>query len=154
MRIEVRTPGSGASCRQLLEELPDWFGIPEAIDEYVVKAERATAVVAISDGREVGLLTLVRHTAFAAEIDVMTVKPDYHRRGVGRAMVIRAERLLVLDGVEYLQVKTLADTVEYGPYAGTRTFYAACGFRPLQVFPDLWDPENPALQLIKRLQSS
>jgi hypothetical protein len=28
----------------------------------------------------------------------------------------------------------------------------ACGFRPLQVFPDLWDPENPALQLVKRLQ--
>ncbi|MGN6169771.1 MAG: GNAT family N-acetyltransferase [Solirubrobacteraceae bacterium] len=154
LRIEVRTSGSGALCRQLLEELPDWFGIPEAIDEYVVKAERATAVVAIADRREVGLLTLVRHTAFAAEIDVMAVRPDYHRRGVGRAIVDRAERLLVLDGVEYLQVKTLADTVEYEPYASTRAFYVACGFRPMQVFPDLWDPENPALQLVKRLPSS
>ena len=154
LRIEVRTSGSGALCRQLLEGLPDWFGVPEAIDEYVVKAERATAVVAISDGREVGLLTLVRHTAFAAEIDVMAINPAYHRRGVGRAIVERAERLLAQDGVEYLQVKTLADTVEYEPYASTRAFYAACGFRPLQVFPDLWDPENPALQFVKRLQSS
>lgn len=154
LRIEIRTSGSGALCRQLLDQLPDWFGIPEAIDEYVAKAQRATALVAIADGREVGLLTLVRHTPFAAEIDVMAVTPDHHRRGVGRAMVDRAERVLALDGVEYLQVKTLADTVEYEPYARTRAFYAACGFRPLQVFPDLWDPENPALQLVKRLRSS
>ena len=84
----------------------------------------------------------------------MAVKPDYHRQGVGRRMIDRAEALLARSGVEYLQVKTLADTVEYEPYARTRAFYAACGFRPLQVFPDLWDPENPALQFVKRLQSS
>jgi GNAT superfamily N-acetyltransferase len=152
LRIEVRSSGSGALCRRLLDELPDWFGIPEAVDEYVVKAERATAVVAIADGLEVGLLTLVRHTEFAAEIDVIAVKPNYHRQGVGREMIDRAERLLAREGVEYLQVKTLAETVKYEPYARTRAFYAACGFRPLQVFPDLWDPENPALQLVKYLQ--
>lgn len=152
LRIEIRESGSGALCRRLLNELPDWFGIPEAIDEYVVKAERATAVVAIADKEEVGLLTLVRHTASAAEIDVMAVKPDHHRRGIGRAILDRAERVLLRDGIEYLQVKTLADTVDYEPYAHTRAFYAACGFRPLQVFPDLWDSENPALQLVKRLQ--
>jgi ribosomal protein S18 acetylase RimI-like enzyme len=94
----------------------------------------------------------VRHTAFAAEIDVIAVTPDHHRRGIGRAMVDCAERLLAEDGVEYLQVKTLADTIEYEPYARTRAFYATCGFRPLQVFPDLWDSENPALQLVKRLE--
>lgn len=154
LRIEIRRSGSGALCRQLLEELPDWFRFPEAIDEYVAKAERAAAVVAIVDSQEVGLLTLVRHTAFAAEIDVMAVRPGHHRRGVGRAIVDRAEHLLARDGVEYLQVKTLADTVEYEPYARTRAFYAACGFRPLQVLPDFWDPENPALQLVKRLPSS
>jgi GNAT superfamily N-acetyltransferase len=152
LRIEVRTSGSGVLCRQLLDELPDWFGIPEAVDEYVVKAERETTVVAIANRLEVGLLTLVRHTAFAAEIDVMAVKPDHQRQGVGRAILDRAEHLLAEDGVEYLQVKTLADTVDYEPYARTRAFYVACGFRPLQVFPDLWDPENPALQLVKRLQ--
>jgi GNAT superfamily N-acetyltransferase len=151
LRIEIRTSGSGALCRRLLAELPDWFGIPEAVDEYADRAERATAVVAVANGLEVGLLTLVRHTAFAAEIDVMAVKPEYHRQGVGRALLDRAERLLERDGVEYLQVKTLADTVDYEPYARTRAFYTACGFRPLQIFPELWDPENPALQLVKRL---
>jgi GNAT superfamily N-acetyltransferase len=154
LRIEIRTCGSGALCRELLEELPGWFGIPGAVDEYVAKAEGAMAAVAISNTVEVGLLTLVRHTEFAAEIDVMAVRPGYHRQGVGRALLDRVERLLAQDGVEYLQVKTLAETVEYEPYARTRAFYAACGFRPLQVFPDLWDPENPALQLVKRLRPS
>lgn len=51
LAIEIRTSGSGVLCRQLLEELPDWFGIPEAIDEYVVKADRLTAVVAIAETR-------------------------------------------------------------------------------------------------------
>ena len=153
LRIEVRKSGSGALCRELLNELPDWFGIPESVDEYVVNAERATAVVAIANGLEVGLLTLLKHTAFAAEIDVMAVKPDHHRQGIGRAILDRAECVLAQDGVEYLQVKTLADTIDYEPYARTRAFYLACGFRPLQVFAELWDPENPALQLVKRLQT-
>lgn len=151
LRIEIRMGGSGALCRRLLNQLPDWFGVPEAVDEYVAKAEAHTAAVAIANGAEVGLLTLVRHTEFAAEVDVMAVEPDYHRQGIGRSLLDRAERLLAQDGAEYLQVKTLADTVEYEPYARTRAFYAACGFRPLQIFPDLWDPENPALQLVKRL---
>jgi ribosomal protein S18 acetylase RimI-like enzyme len=149
--IDTRAFGTGALCRRLLEDLPDWFGIPEAVDELVAKAERSMAVVAAVEGLEVGLLTLVRHTEFAAEIEVVAVVPDYHRQGIGRAMLDRAELLLAQDGVEYLQVKTLADTVDYEPYARARAFYSACGFRELQVFPDLWDAENPALQLVKRL---
>ena len=34
-------------------------------------------------------------------------------------------------------------------YGDTRAFYLAYGFRPLEEFPTLWDPANPALQLIK-----
>jgi catechol 2,3-dioxygenase-like lactoylglutathione lyase family enzyme len=38
-------------------------------------------------------------------------------------------------------------------YAKTRAFYRACGFRPLEEFPDLWDAQNPALQMIKSLHA-
>jgi hypothetical protein len=31
----------------------------------------------------------------------------------------------------------------------TRAFSTACGFRPLQEFPDLWGAEQPALPMIK-----
>ena len=36
-------------------------------------------------------------------------------------------------------------------YALTRGFYAHLGFEPLEVFPLLWAPQNPCLQMIKLL---
>lgn len=36
-------------------------------------------------------------------------------------------------------------------YAETRAFYRARGYTPLEVFPTLWSPRNPALQLVKVL---
>jgi hypothetical protein len=38
------------------------------------------------------------------------------------------------------------------PQAWEVRFYAALGYTPLEVFPTLWSPRNPALQLIKVLQ--
>lgn len=154
LEIEIRTGGSGELCRRLLKALPEWFGLPESNDRYADTADHALAVIARVDGREVGLLTLIRHTPVAAEIDVMAIAPEYHRRGVGRALLARAERLLTQDGAEFLQVKTLSDSRNYEPYARTRAFYRACGFRALQEFPDLWDAENPALQLVKYIGPS
>lgn len=52
-----------------------------------------------------------------------------------------------------LQVKTLAPTVEYAPYEGTRTFYEAMGFRLLEIidpFPG-WEPGNPCAIFAKAL---
>lgn len=36
-------------------------------------------------------------------------------------------------------------------YVKTRAFYQARGFVSLEVFPTLWGPANPALQMIKSL---
>lgn len=141
--------GSGELCRRLLEALPEWFGVPKSNDRYADTAEHALTVIARVDEREVGLLTLIRHTPVAAEIDVMAVAPEYPRRGIGRALLARAEQLLARDGVEFLQVKALSDSANYEPYARTRAFYRACGVRALQEFPNLWDAENPALQFIQ-----
>jgi GNAT superfamily N-acetyltransferase len=143
--------GAGPICRGILAALPRWFGIPESVDEYVEAADRTPTIVATVGERDAGVLVPLRHTEWAAEIVVMAVLPDLHRRGVGRAMLAHAEATLAAAGVEYLQVKTLADTHPDEGYARTRQFYLACGFRPLEVFPTLWHPGNPALQLVKRL---
>jgi GNAT superfamily N-acetyltransferase len=81
----------------------------------------------------------------------MGVKPEHHRHGLGRQMVEFAETWLRARDIEYLQVKTLSPRRPDPGYAKTRAFYLACGFRPLQEFPDLWQPENPALQMIKTI---
>jgi len=84
----------------------------------------------------------------------MGVRPETHHRGVGRALVERAEAYLRDKDAEYLQVKTLSAAHPDEGYARTRRFYRAMGFRPLQEFPTLWGEANPCLQMIKSLEAS
>lgn len=148
-QLRVQQDGSGAVCRRVLATLPSWFGVPESVEDYVDKAEAHPTLVVSVRGEEVGILTLVVHTPYAAEIYVMGLVPEHHRHGLGRQMVEFAETWLRARDIEYLQVKTLSPRSADAGYEKTRAFYFAVGFRPLEEFPDLWQPENPALQMIK-----
>ena len=149
--LRIEEAGSGATCRQILETLPTWFGIPEAVEDYVNVANANPTVIASLDGVDVGLLTLFTHTPYAAEIYVMAVRPEHHRHGIGRSMLEQAQAWLAARDIEYLQVKTLSPRHPDPGYAKTRSFYLASGFRPLQEFPQLWQPDQPALQMIKTI---
>lgn len=147
--MRVQASGSGETCGAILSMLPTWFGIEEANAAYVATAETTPATVASVGGRDVGLTLITRHFPNAAEVHLMAIAPEFHRRGIGTAMLRVAERGLAADGVRFLQVKTLsAGRVDAG-YEKTRAFYRAYGFVPLEEFPSLWDLSNPALQLIK-----
>lgn len=150
-RIRVQERGSGDVCRRVLATLPTWFGISESVEDYVAKAEENPTVVTTVEGEDVGILTIVVHTPYAAEVYVMGVRPEHHRHGIGRQMLELAETWLRGRDIEYLQVKTLSPRHPDPGYVKTRDFYFALGFRPLEEFPDLWQPENPALQMIKTL---
>ena len=145
--------GAGPTCRRILAALPTWFGIPESVDDYVAVADRTPTIVATLGGTavDVGMATILRHSEYSAEIYVMGVLPEYHRMGIGRALLRRAEESLARDGVEFLQVKTLSPRHPDEGYERTRAFYLASGFRPLEEFPLLWSPDQPALQLIKAI---
>jgi GNAT superfamily N-acetyltransferase len=148
------TTGAGPICRNILATLPTWFGIPASVDDYVAAADRNPTVVASSEGTDIGLATLLRHSDYAAEVYVMGVLPEYHRRGVGHAILRHAEAALAADGIEFLQVKTLSARHPDGGYRKTRAFYLAYGFRPLEEFAALWSPDQPALQLVKTVGGS
>ena len=152
--IELRTEASGAggTCRRILGTLPSWFGSLAAVEDYVAVADRSLTVVASRNDQDVGFLTSVSHGPFAAEIYVMGVVPQEHRHGIGRLLLGEAESRLVTAGVEFLQVKTLSSRKSDEGYEKTRAFYLSCGFRPLEELPDIWGPDNPALQMIKAIQ--
>lgn len=150
--IDVRVSGSGEVCSMILQELPTWFGLPASNADYAAAAEHHPTIVASIDGRPVGLLTIVQHSEAAAEVYVMAVLPQHHRRGIGAAMLDVAEEQLAEQGVEFLQVKTLDETHPDPGYVETRAFYRANGFVPLEVFPELWGSDNPALQMIKHIR--
>jgi len=81
----------------------------------------------------------------------MGVLPAWHRRGVGRALVERAATYARAAGGDLLHVKTLAASDPDPGYAATRAFYLAMGFRPLEVLPQVWGPEDPCLLLVRPL---
>lgn len=153
MQIVVEGPvlEGAAVCEPILRSLPEWFGIEEATRQYIEDIQGLPTLLAVRGDEVVGFLTLRTHSAYAAEIHVMGVRPEWHRHGVGRALVQGAETHLRQQGIEYLQVKTLSAAHPDQHYARTRTFYMAMGFRPLEEFPELWGPSNPCLQMIRSL---
>ena len=149
MKLAVES-GCGDVCRTILATVPHWFGIEEANQHYIDLAETSPTIVARDDaGEAVGLLVELRHFEHASEVYLMAVRADQHRRGVGTQMLRFLEARLADEGVEYLQVKTLSPARDDAGYEQTRAFYLAYGFRPLEEFPTLWDPSNPALQMVK-----
>jgi len=139
------------ACERILQALPEWFGIPAANEEYIRSLARLTTFVARLRGELVGFVALERHFPESAETHVLAVHPEHHRRGLGRALLMHAEAWLRSRGVQVFHVKTLGPSDPYPPYADTRAFYTAFGFRPLFETTALWGAENPALVLAKPL---
>ena len=83
------------------------------------------------------------------EIYVMAVAESYHGKGIGRALAETCISFCRVRGADFLTVKTLDESADYEPYNKTRKFYLAMGFKPLQVFPLLWDIDNPCLLMAR-----
>jgi GNAT superfamily N-acetyltransferase len=143
--------GHGALCEELLRGLPDWFGIEASIVEYRRTVEDLPTFVAEVDGEAAGLLALRPTSPAALEIHVVAVRRAYHRRGIGRALVERAAAYARDQGFSLQHVKTLGPEIEDEGYAGTRAFYAAMCFMPLEAIPAVWGPENPCLIMVRPL---
>lgn len=151
--IEV-TENKAAICRRILDALPQWFGIEDSKDVYARAARDLPMFACMRGGEAVGFLTLLVHNVFAAEIQVIGVLPNWHRRGLGKCLVQRAEGFAAESGLRFLTVKTLAPSNPDENYAKTRLFYEAVGFVPLEELPNLWGPENPCLMLVKPITAA
>ena len=138
-------------CEAVLRSLPRWFGIEDALLMYAADSARYPTFAATHGGVIVGFVTLHEHFPGAWEVHCVAVHADARNQGIGSRLLARAEQWLVERGARFLQVKTIAHTSKSVEYAETREFYKARGFTPIEVFPMLWAPTNPALQLIKVL---
>ena len=129
-------------AREILEALPEWFGIPEAREEYIKKSAAQPFFAAFDGENAVGFLCLDETGKDTAELYVMGVLKDHHRRGVGRRLFEAAKERARALGYSFLQVKTV-QMGKYPEYDATNRFYLALGFREFEAFPTLWDEWNP-----------
>jgi GNAT superfamily N-acetyltransferase len=149
LTIETRPSGSGATCQAILATLGEWFGVPASNAEYQALAETGPAVVALEDGRPVGLMLLKRHFGSALEVYFLAVLRERHRRGVGRALMTHAETVAAAEGRRFVQVKTQGPSADYEPYERTRRFYETLGYAALEELDLGWGPRNPTLLMAK-----
>ncbi|MBQ2952031.1 MAG: GNAT family N-acetyltransferase [Clostridia bacterium] len=137
-------------AREILADLPEWFGIPESTDAYIRESAEQLFIAALQDGEAIGFMTLKETSPYTAELAVCGVKKRLHRSGTGRALFAALRACAAERGYEFLQVKTVAAGC-YPEYDATRLFYESVGFRALEVFPTLWDECNPCLVMMQRL---
>jgi coenzyme F420-0:L-glutamate ligase / coenzyme F420-1:gamma-L-glutamate ligase len=145
--VEIQDPAERSRIADaVLRDLPEWFGIEDSTRAYV---EDAAALPTFAVAPDLGFLCLKQHTSRAAELYVLGVRRDEHRRGIGRALVGEAESWCRARGIRYLQVKTLGPSRPDPGYDATRAFYEAVGFVALEELHGLWDHGNPTLILVK-----
>ena len=128
--------------RVVLEALPDWFGIPEAREDYIKNSVKQIFFAATEQEREVGFIYLKETGKETVELYVMGVLKEYHRRGIGRELFEAAKACAANNGYSFMQVKTV-QMGKYKEYDNTNCFYIKIGFKEFEVFPTLWDEWNP-----------
>jgi len=148
--VEIADPAARSQIADaVLSDLPEWFGIEESNRDYI---EAAATLPTFAVEPDIGFLCLKQHAPRAAELYVMGVRRDHHRRGIGRTLVAAAETWCRARGIRYLHVKTLGPSRPSRGYDATRAFYEALGFVPLEELHGLWAEENPALILVKDVE--
>lgn len=128
--------------KYILEALPDWFGIPEAREEYIRDSVGSSFFCAYAEDNPVGFLYLKQTGQATVELAVMGVLKEHHRKGIGRALFEVAKKTACENGYSFIQVKTV-QMGKYEDYDKTNLFYLSLGFKEFEIFPTLWDECNP-----------
>ncbi|MDI9513469.1 MAG: GNAT family N-acetyltransferase [Clostridiaceae bacterium] len=134
---------------EIMHALPDWFSPPEDIDRKSVIHRDMPFFAAFDGDKAIGFIALKIHNKYTMDMFNLGVLQEYHRQGVGHAMLEAVEDYGRKNGFKFITVKTLDASAQYEPYERTRAFYFKNGFYPLEVFPLFWNEENPCLFLAK-----
>lgn len=140
-----------SGTEQILRALPTWFGIDEAIQNYVQDATSKASYVAVDNSVTVGVALLEPHYPESVELYLIAVHPDYRGRGIGTKLVTQVEADLREQGISLLQVKTVGESFEHAGYGETRSFYRSCGFLSLEELTGIsWN--GPTVIMVKSLR--
>ena len=138
-----------AVVAEVLKDFPEWFGIPESTQAYIEGAKDLQVWAAYQESDLAGFVSLSYSSEDCAEIDCIGVKKAHQGRGIGSRLLATLESE-ASKNVDFLQVKTVAEGSNRD-YDRTNIFYLSLGFKKLEIFPQLWGPQNPCQILIKKI---
>ena len=91
--------------RDILSDLPEWFGKPESVEDYIVDSQEMPFIVCFDGDEAVGFVALNSTSKDCADLFVMGIKRRYHRKGIGTKINEAYEKLAKEKGFTYSQVK-------------------------------------------------
>ncbi|MFV0518712.1 MAG: GNAT family N-acetyltransferase [Lachnospirales bacterium] len=129
--------------RDILEQLPEWFGIPESTENYIQECSNQYFFeLTLSAPSLQGFISFKETSKDTIELAVMGVKKEYHRKGIGKNLFLYAKKLLLEKGYSFIQVKTV-QIGKYSSYDIANKFYISLVFKEFELFPTLWNENNP-----------
>lgn len=139
-----------AISREILNNLPEWFGLPESTENYIIDSQDKPFLACYVNDEVAGYVVLNATSKDCVDIFVMGVKKKFHRMGIGSKLNDAFETMAKKLGYTYSQVKTVK-MGHYKEYDITNNFYMAMGYKELECFPTLWDEWNPCQIYVKYL---
>ncbi len=136
--------------RSILEDLTFWFEIEESREEYIKNSADKTFFSAFINEKPIGFIYLNETSKNTVEIAVIGVLKEYHHKGIGKELFKKAKKETKNKGYSFIQVKTVKPGI-YKEYDDTNMFYKALGFKELEIFPTLWNENNPCLIYVMAL---
>ena len=153
VRIDQAGRADEQACLRIAASLPQFF-TADARSHMAEDIQSHKTLVARDGSDILGFITSNSLSCVEHEISWLAVRPDMHRKGIGRKLLASLEAALVAGGGQELTVKTLAESAGYEPYHATRAFYEANGFRLVKVvdpYPG-WEAGNPCAIYAKTLE--
>ncbi len=137
--------------RRILEALPEWFGMEEGREQYIRESGEQPFFAAFAEGEPTGFLCLKETGKSTVELAVMGVRKEFQRKGLGRKLFRAAKEYAAARGYGFMQVKTVQMGL-YEDYDRTNLFYQSLGFQEFEMFPTLWDKDNPCQVYVMALR--
>ncbi len=69
--------------REVLYDLPEWFGIPKSTEAYIADSQDMPFLASFADGECAGFVVLNATSKDCADIYAIGIKKKIHRMGVG-----------------------------------------------------------------------
>ncbi len=136
-------------CRQILENLPESFGIASSREEYIenIKNQKVWYV----ENNNQGIIVIRETSKIAIEIVLVAVKKDYQHQQIGSKLIRQILDYSQVKGYKYVHVKTIAEGY-FLEYDIANKFYQKHGFEQLEVINELWSTKHPCQIYIKHLR--
>jgi len=136
-------------ANDILNDLPQWFGIRESITEYINTLNDKDFFAAMDNSNCIGFIAINYLNNDVANLYVLGIKPKYHHQGIGTKIYAKVEKHLKNHHFKYITVQTLSAKSQDQNYGKTRKFYRKMGFIEAFESDKIWDHKNPFLLMVK-----